>query len=253
MGFWGIFKSKVHDVQGKPNADDITEDAIKPTSFLTNKEELSLGELNAKIMAYREEQEKRLESAYDFNSVEGIESIPVPCVEVNDLDPSSPVGRVDYYLHGVCFARHKDAGEIDMAAACVKKSHELMLNSDIGWPYESYISGISWLHSVGMHDLAKTLEAKVNEHFDIVGFYPPLDRSDFPDDESYSTWKKNVMIAEHERLRKKKLRHEYYWLEEFLPDLCPKSLSGYSRMKNSNSKSYQKIVQEAEKMGKILS
>lgn len=42
---------------------------------------------------------------------------------------------------------------------------------------------------------------------------------------------------------------EYYWIYENLPDLAPKSLSGYTRMKNSNSKNYQKIVEEAKKIG----
>lgn len=48
---------------------------------------------------------------------------------------------------------------------------------------------------------------------------------------------------------RKKNSEDYDWLWEFLPELCPKSLSGYSRMKNSNSKNYQKIVAEAAKRG----
>lgn len=42
---------------------------------------------------------------------------------------------------------------------------------------------------------------------------------------------------------------EYYWLYEHLPEIAPKSLSGYCRMKNSKSKNFMKIVSEAEKLG----
>lgn len=51
--------------------------------------------------------------------------------------------------------------------------------------------------------------------------------------------KKNAELAET----------EYLWLCQNLPDLAPKSLSGYTRMKNSKSKNYQKIVSAAEEAG----
>lgn len=42
---------------------------------------------------------------------------------------------------------------------------------------------------------------------------------------------------------------EYLWLCQNLPDLAPKSLSGYTRMKNSKSANYQKIVSVANETG----
>lgn len=42
---------------------------------------------------------------------------------------------------------------------------------------------------------------------------------------------------------------EYLWLCQNLPDLAPKSLSGYTRMKNSKSTNYQKIVSAANETG----
>lgn len=41
-------------------------------------------------------------------------------------------------------------------------------------------------------------------------------------------------------------KREYKWIQENLSDICPKSLSGYMRMKNANTKNYQKIVAEAK-------
>lgn len=41
----------------------------------------------------------------------------------------------------------------------------------------------------------------------------------------------------------------YYWLKQKFPDDLPKSLSGFSRMRNSNSANYQKLVKKIEAAG----
>lgn len=48
------------------------------------------------------------------------------------------------------------------------------------------------------------------------------------------------------------LEKEYQWITDNLPDIAPKSLSGYKRMKNSNSKNYQNIVSKAKQKGFII-
>ena len=45
---------------------------------------------------------------------------------------------------------------------------------------------------------------------------------------------------------------EYEWIEDNLPDLAPKSLGGYTRMKHTNSKNYQRIKEKAAELGKVL-
>lgn len=45
---------------------------------------------------------------------------------------------------------------------------------------------------------------------------------------------------------------EYDWILENLPEIAPKSLGGYTKMKHSNSKNYQMIKNEANKLGMIL-
>lgn len=42
---------------------------------------------------------------------------------------------------------------------------------------------------------------------------------------------------------------DYDWVWENLPDIAPKSLSGYIRMKNSNSKNFQKLQAAAKEKG----
>lgn len=45
---------------------------------------------------------------------------------------------------------------------------------------------------------------------------------------------------------------EYNWLKANFPDKCPASPSGYRRMKNQNTKNYQKLKQMAASLGKEL-
>lgn len=47
-------------------------------------------------------------------------------------------------------------------------------------------------------------------------------------------------------------KREYKWVQENLPDMCPKSYSGYMRMKNGNTKNYQKIVSAASRLGRVI-
>lgn len=44
-------------------------------------------------------------------------------------------------------------------------------------------------------------------------------------------------------------QNEFEWITDNLPDIAPKSLSGYKRMKSSNSKNYQNIVNKAKEKG----
>lgn len=44
----------------------------------------------------------------------------------------------------------------------------------------------------------------------------------------------------------------YRWIGENLPEICPKSYSGYRRMKLQNTKNYQKIIAAAREKGKDL-
>ena len=49
-----------------------------------------------------------------------------------------------------------------------------------------------------------------------------------------------------------KNRNDYDWIWEHLPDIAPKSLAGYVKMKNSNSKNFQKLQNVAKENGYII-
>lgn len=199
---------------------------------------------NEEYQIFRQGEWKRLECFYDFNSIEGVRSIPVPCKEVND--PQSATGRVEYYLRCQCLKKHLDNKDYALVYECIKKAHQLMFISDMIWGYEAYISSISLLHNIGMHQEAREEEKKIDDHFAKVGFYPKFNLSDLLNLKGFINSVKFCIKSEKERIRKRNLRHEYYWLQENLPELCPKSLSAYSRMKNSNSKNYQKLLYAME-------
>lgn len=44
----------------------------------------------------------------------------------------------------------------------------------------------------------------------------------------------------------------FEWLQKHFPEDCPKSISGFSRMRNSNSKNYQALVKKAEAAGFVF-
>lgn len=54
------------------------------------------------------------------------------------------------------------------------------------------------------------------------------------------------------RERAEKIKTEFDWVRENLPELSPKSLSGYSRMKNLKSDKYLEILSAASEKGKQL-
>lgn len=205
-----------------------------------------MGMTNEEYAKFREEEWERLEAAYDFHSVEGIRSIPVPCKEVNG---DSPTGRVEYYLHGLRWRWHIDNGNIDLAIECVKKAHELMFISDMIWKYDAFISGVSWLHQIGRHDEAREMEQQIDAHFDRVGHYSKLKIWNFRSIKSYLSWRKTIAETEKERLRLRKLRHEFWWMQEHAGTLCPKSISSYSRMKNQKTPKYIQLCQFAAEQG----
>lgn len=62
---------------------------------------------------------------------------------------------------------------------------------------------------------------------------------------------KNLARERAETIQRKN-SEDYDWLWEFLPNICPKSLSAYVRMKNARSATYKKIVDEASKYGRII-
>lgn len=310
----------------------------------------SLDERNAAYLAIRDEEERRLNKAYDFNSIEGINSIPVPCKEVNG---DSVTGRVEYYLHKKCFADHWNAGRIELALACLRKAQELMFVSEMIWSRKDFLRLVTHLYEAGYDEEAEMQLKRVDDFFskqdivqeafssaltsaqlietDLLEVYsyspyckecakyinriysisgkdkrfpslkeavkncqhelrclsftpfvlsvhepafeckniieysnrPFIDERTYEEIKRYDDFLVGVQQRREESARqedrmienaktKRKDMQTLSWLQASLPFLAPKSLTGFRRMRSSNSKNYQKIVKEARKLGKEI-
>lgn len=316
-----------------------TSPAIKKQQAILNDETRPLDELNAAYLAIRDEEERRLNEAYDFNSIEGVNNIPVPCKEVNG---GSCTGRVEYYLRGKCFFDRWNAGKTELGLACLRKAQELMFVSEMIWKRQDFLRLVEYLYEAGYSEEAETQLKRIDDFFskqdivqeafsdelasakflqtDLMEVYshspycgecakyinriysisgkdkrfPPLKEATkncrhelrclsfspfvwgvhepvfkckniikysnrpFIDERSpdkikqYCDWRKMIEKKEQEQSEREADRILYFWIAKKLPMLCPKSFGAFRRMKNSNSKNYQRIVQEARKLGKEI-
>lgn len=57
---------------------------------------------------------------------------------------------------------------------------------------------------------------------------------------------------QEQRWQKEINRADYEWIRRHLPEIAPKSLSGYSRMKGNNTSNFQKLKQLASELGRVI-
>lgn len=74
---------------------------------------------------------------------------------------------------------------------------------------------------------------------------PFVDDRDEDEIEVYNELQRSICLDKEHRLN----HSIYYRVRYLLPDLCPKSLSGFTRIKNQNSDKYQKLVEELSRLG----
>lgn len=356
MGIFDFLKKKIMVPTNLSREDTTMSYTANPSTIIqTNQailqdESKSLDEQNAAYLAIREEEVRRLNETYDFNSIEGINSIPVPCRQVNG---DSVTGRVEYYLHKKCFADHWNAGRTDLALACLRKAQELMFVSDIVWSRKDFLYLVTHLYEAGYDEEAEIQLKRINDFLskqdinkesfsralmlaksfktDLMEVYshspyckecanyvnriysisgkdhrfpslkdavrnckhelrclsftpflcgvhkPTFDCNDivkhsnrpFTDERTPEEIKRydDCLAADKRRLEeaakqearmienaktKRQDMQALQWLQENLPSIAPKSLSGFRRMRATNSKNYQKIVEEARKLGREI-
>ena len=167
-----------------------------------------------------------LERNYDFNSLPGIESIPVIKNIPRAPAPSGPMqghtGEVYYYLRYKAY-KHDEAGNHALALACMRKSVALVMCRDYFTVDDCYPL-VKMLARMGYADDAYSEKRKIDQLFGI------RDNDD------------HMIKAE---LQRGKELQDFLWLQEIFPDKCPKSISSYRRMKTQNTKNYQLLKQLA--------
>lgn len=214
MSFFDFLVKKKHPDKSRT----VSIDPVFSTPASISAEEYRQNRLNEVDM---------LERKFDLSTVEGISAIPVP-TQKEEISSGMPnvTGRIEYYLTVKAgqFAANND---VDLALACYRKANELMPLSSVEYGREPYMRLPRYLRKLRRFDEARAEEAKIIRIFSSGSV---IDYGEDPPE---------IAIK----------RAEYDWLWEFLPDLCPKSLSAYSRMKNANSEKYQHLIKAAASLG----
>ena len=100
---------------------------------------------------------------YDFQTLEGINSIKIP--NYNSLQGiSSPVNNVEYILQRKA-TEHKKNGKMDLAIACLKKANEIFPYSNFAWSEKDYMRLVEYLKQDRQFDEARKEEQKIKEMF----------------------------------------------------------------------------------------
>ena len=167
---------------------------------------------------------------YDLENIDDIQKIPIPNFPaINDdnydmMNGYGITGSLDYVIEMKAGnARRK--GLIEESNELYKKAIVLMKHSGIPYPLSKYLYLAKELFREGKFEQAEKAELDICEY--ITG-------------ERYIT----DYITQNER--------EYYRIKYILPEIAPKSLSGYTRMKNSKSENFMKIVNAAKEKGIII-
>lgn len=173
-----------------------------------------------------------LERNYDFNSIDGVNSIPVSSNIQGSPSPASPfkghTGEVYYYLRHKAY-KHEEAGDIELALACMQKSVALVMCRSYFSPDDCYPL-VRMLARSGYIDEAR----QKKKYFDkIFGIYDAEDMIEY----EYQKYIDSCTVK---------------WLQENFPRKAPKNVTGYRRMKTQNTKNYQILKQLAAELGREI-
>ena len=193
------------------------------------------GEINAALYQQLRDYEMNwLERHYDFNTLDGINSIPVSSKTPGAPSPggssvSSHTGEVYYYLRHKSYC-YEELGNNDLALACMRKSVALVkcrtyFSTDDCYPL------VKMLARAGLIDEARKEVASLERIFGKL--------------EDSST------IIDRESKRGCESR-DYRWILEHFPKNCPKTLSSYRRMKTQNTKNFQTLKALAAELGREI-
>ena len=98
---------------------------------------------------------------YDFETLEGIQNIPIP--KYKPLQGmGSPVNNVEYILQKKA-TQHKKNGRMDLAIACLRKANEIFPHSNFSWPEKDYMRLVEYLKLDRQFDEARKEEQKIKE------------------------------------------------------------------------------------------
>ena len=174
-----------------------------------------------------------LERHYDFNTLEGINSIPespnVPGAPTASGSMRGHTGEVYYYLRYKAYS-HEEAGNLELALACMRKSVALVMHRNLFSTDDCYPL-VKMLARLGFANEAYQKKQEIDTLLGIK--------------------KKDDSIINAELKRRQELL-DFTWIQENIPDKAPKNISGYRRIKTQNTKNYQLLKQLAAEKGRNI-
>ena len=167
---------------------------------------------------------------FDMESEIGINSIQIPkCFLTPDsMEGYGATGSLDYVVR-MKAANLRAKGLIAESDACYRKAIVLMRASGIPYDMTPYLYFAKDLLREGRFDESEAEEEKIYKMF--------------------KTSRKKINSAKDSRPYITIEDREYYRIKYSIPDIAPKSISGYTRMKRENSENFQKLRAEAERNG----
>lgn len=176
-----------------------------------------------------------LERHYDFNTINGIEAIPVSRNTPGAPSPDSFIkghtGEVYYYLRYKAY-KYEEVHKADLALACMRKSIALLkcrrcLDSGEYYPF------VRMLARHGYKEEAIAEKASIEQF--CIRSQNQLD--DNMIEYEYQKWVDSCTLT---------------WLREHCPGICPKTVTGYRRIKSQNTKNYQLLRRFAAEHGRKI-
>lgn len=161
---------------------------------------------------------------YNLNIINDIKEIPVPDYYNNFGD----VTRYLEYMLRITAGHFYDKGMYENCFECLKKANCIMKISPISWNLNDYLRICQWMVQKGYFQEADKEEKIILDFAKHNKWLKPQ-------------YKRYIAKNSEERLKHID-RIEYYKLFYSYPEIAPKSFGAYRRMKNGNTKNYQKLL-----------
>ncbi len=166
---------------------------------------------------------------YNMNSIADITSMHIPhFVFGNWMEGYGITGSLDYVVR-MKAANLRNKGLIAESDECYRKSIELMRSSGVPYDMTPYLYLAKELLREGRFEESEKEENKIYAIF--------------------QTNRDRVNADPNVRPYITKEDREYYRIKYMLPSIAPKSISGYTKMKRSQSPNFLKIYEAASKAG----
>lgn len=166
---------------------------------------------------------------YNMESVESIQSMEIPRFAFNDGFTGYGIkGSLDYVVR-MKAGNLREKGKIEESDACYRKAIELMKASGVAYDMTPYLYLAKDLLREGRFEESEMEEDRIYAMFETTR------------EKENSSKDCRPYITQEDR--------EYYRIKYAMPEIAPKSIAGYTKMKNAQSENFMKLYDAAKAAG----